>query len=395
MSNDHRSGWETSKRTMSRRGLLRTAGIAGVVSLAGCAGTGGTDTPTQTQTGTPTGTATGTPTPDRTTEVTDLAGRTVTVPTEIDELIAVGAGAVRAIAQMGAADMVVGVEKRETTWLREVPYNMANPGLREKPVIGGPGGDPEQIVAQQPDVVFSTGSTEELNTLQKKTSIPTVGIGVGEFIDIEAPSLGEVWTFIGKVLGTKDRATKRVSFLDGTTSDYEERTADITKSEMPSVYVGAINFRGGQGLLATRPLFASFELLGKVNNVAADIDYEGIPHVTISKEKLLEWDPELIFIDNGNSDLVRQDVEKNPELEDLTAIQQGNVYGLLPHAEYALNHTNILANTYYMGKVMYPDAFGDVKPKQRADEIYRAILGTALYQQVAEISGGLTQVDLT
>lgn len=381
-------GGESSHR-VTRRTLLRSGAAAATVGMTGCAGLGGSGD------GTPTGTGTGTGTASGTSTLTDMAGRTVTVPATIDEIIAVGAGAVRAMAQMGAAELIVGVEERETTWLREVPYNMANPRLREQPVIGGAGGDPEQIVAQDPDVLFSTGGTQSLNTLQEKTNIPTVGIGVGEFIDIGAPSLGEVWTFIGETLGAKERANQRVSFLDEVTTDYTERTKGIMESEMPSVYVAAINFRGGQGFTATRPLFGSFELLGPVNNVASNIEYEGIPHVTVSKEQLLEWDPKVVFVDQSNTDLVKQEIDKNPELTELTAIQEGNVHGILPHAQYALNHTNILANTYYMGKVMYPDAFGDVAVEQRADEIYRTILGEPLYQKVANIYGGLKPVDVT
>lgn len=73
-------------------------------------------------------------------------------------------------AKSGGAEMVVGVEEAESQWLREVPYNMANPGLRDKPVIGGRGGDAELIVALEPDVLFSTGGREEL---ERSRSGPT------------------------------------------------------------------------------------------------------------------------------------------------------------------------------------------------------------------------------
>lgn len=352
----------------------------------------GDETDTETDTETAAGTATETEGGPR--ELTDLAGRTVTVPREIGDLIAVGPGALRIVAQVGAADMAVGVEEREKTFLTEAPYNMANPSIREKPTIGGGSDNPEQIASLQPDVVFSTGGQEELNTLQDKTGIPTLGIGTGELIDIGAPMLEDVWSFVGGVLGRTNKTSEMVAFLETTKKDYRDRTADITDDEMPPVYIAAISFRGGQGLNATRPLFASFELLEKVKNVASDIEYEGIPHVTVSREQLLEWDPELIFVDLGNVDLVREDVKKHPEYEDLTAIQEGNVHGILPHAQYALNHGNILANTYYMGKVMYPDPFSDIAVEQQADDIFEAIYGQPLYEDLVEIYGRLAPVKI-
>lgn len=324
-----------------------------------------------------------------------MAGRTVAVPAEIEDLIAVGPGALRIIAQVGAVDRVVGIEESETTFLTEAPYNIAYPSIREKPVIGGDTISAEQIVAQEPDAVFSTSSQEELNTLQQQTGIPTIGIGTGELINIGAPLLEDVWSFIGRILDKEDETAEVVSFLEATKADYTERTADVSADDLPSVYIAAISFRGGQGFSATRPLFASFELLGEVNNVAADLDYEEIPHVTISPEQLLQWDPQIIFVDRGNLELVREDINKNPEYRELTAIQNGNVYGILPHAQYALNHGSILANTYYMGTVMYSEAFDDIAVEQRAKEIYGAIYGQPVYEKLVELYGGLEPIDLS
>lgn len=328
-------------------------------------------------------------------EVTDLADRTVEVPVDIEDVIAVGPGALRVLAQSGGADTVVGVEESETEWLTEVPYNMANPQLREQSVIGGRGGDAEQIVALEPDVLFSTGGHEELETLQERTGVATLGIGTGELIDIGAPMLEDVWGFIGEVLDLEETTDRMIEFLEDTRADYQDRTADVEEGEMPSVYITAISYRGGQGFDATRSLFASFELLERVNNVAGDLDYEGIPHVTVSREQLLDWDPEIVFVDQGNSDLVREDVQENPEYEELSAIQEGNVHGILPHAQYALNHGNILANTYYMGQVMYPYPFGGFEVEARADEVFEAIYDQPLYDDLAGIYGGLEPIDLT
>ena len=41
-----------------------------------------------------------------------------------------------------------------------------------------------------------------------------------------------------------------------------------------------------------------------------------------------------------------------------------------------------LANAYYMGSVVYPDAFDDIDPKEKADEIYTKFLGSPLFAEL-------------
>lgn len=369
-----RSGSKGGQTTASRRRVLSAMGTGCGVGLAGCIGAIEDD--------------------EDTVEITDLADRTVEVPSEIEEIIGVGSGAVRILCQMRADDMIIAVEERETTWLAEATYNIANPHLRDLPVIGDHGGDAELIAAEGPDVVFSTASAEELDTLQDRSGIPTIGIGGGEILDLGAPLLEEEWEFLGDVLGKEDRASELLSLYEETQDDYERRTADITEDGMPSSYISGISFRGGQGLRATRPFVAVFQLVGAVNNVAADLDWEGVPHIEISAEQLLDWDPEFIFVDLTNADLVRDDVEENPELQELTAIQEDNVHGILPHGQYGVSHVNVMASVYYVGSVLYPDEFADVDVESRTDELFEAFYGEPVYDEMAEIYGGFGTVDL-
>ncbi|MEM2530763.1 MAG: hypothetical protein QXL32_06605 [Candidatus Bathyarchaeia archaeon] len=51
-----------------------------------------------------------------------------------------------------------------------------------------------------------------------------------------------------------------------------------------------------------------------------------------------------------------------------------------------------MADAYYMGKVLYPDRFGDVDPELKADEIFMAFLGKPLYRQYKEAYGGFVNL---
>jgi iron complex transport system substrate-binding protein len=70
------------------------------------------------------------------------------------------------------------------------------------------------------------------------------------------------------------------------------------------------------------------------------------------------------------------------------AFQNGKIYGTLPYNYYHTNIAVALADAYYIGKVLYPDCFGDVNPELKADEIFQAFLGKSLYMQYEKTYGG-------
>ena len=79
-------------------------------------------------------------------------------------------------------------------------------------------------------------------------------------------------------------------------------------------------------------------------------------HVFIDKEKLLEWNPDIIFIDENGLALVKDDYTKNPDFyNSLKAFKDGQVYGILPFNYYTTNIGTALADAYYIGKILYPD----------------------------------------
>jgi iron complex transport system substrate-binding protein len=105
----------------------------------------------------------------------------------------------------------------------------------------------------------------------------------------------------------------------------------------------------------------------------------------IDLEKVLVWDPDIIFLNPANMNLVNEDYVVNGSFyESLTAVQNGAVYSQI---SYNYNWTNIeiaIADTYYAGKIIFPDAFADVDPVEKADEIFQALLGQPFYQQLAD-----------
>ncbi len=315
--------------------------------------------------------------------VTDMAGRTVKVPARVERVVGIGAGALRLIVYLDAVDKVVGVEDIEKRD-RNRPYVMAHPELADLPSIGPMhGGEAESIAVQEPDVIFWTYTTaREADDLEAKTGIPVVVIDYGDLGE-RRTVLYEALRLMGEVLDRQDRAEELIGYIEETVADLARRTAGIPDEERPSVYVGGVGFRGAHGLLSTEP---SYEPLAFVDgrNVAAGL---GPEHAMIDSEMLLEWDPDIIFVDRGGLSLVLDDLRR-PEFGHLRAVRDGRLYGLLPFNYYTCNYATVLADAYYIGKVLWPERFADVDPEAKADEIYEAFLGEPVYESMVEAFGG-------
>ena len=67
----------------------------------------------------------------------------------------------------------------------------------------------------------------------------------------------------------------------------------------------------------------------------------------------------------------------------------------LPFNYYGTNLEIALADAYYIGTALYPDAFSDVDPAGKFDEICQALLGIDAYAQIAETYfGGYQRLEL-
>ncbi|MFO7818850.1 MAG: ABC transporter substrate-binding protein [Halanaerobacter sp.] len=328
-------------------------------------------------------------------EITDMFGRKVEVPQEVERVVAVGPGSLRLLTHMQVLNRVVGVEEgeeRENWGEWGGPYNIAHPELDELPVIGPPhGGDAELILAQNPDLIFFYGDPGEAKSLEKKTGIPVLGI---KYVDL-GPSrdelLYEAWQLIGRVLNKEKRAQELIAYTEDLISDLKERTAGIEQEKR--VYAGGISHQGGHGIVSTKIPFPPFEFLN-LDYFSSQEEVKQVNSVMISKEKLVDWDPEIIFVDEMNRNLIERDLTNNSEYQTIEAIEDGEIYGILPYAYYNRNPSTILANTYYMGQVIYPEQFKDIDAEQKADEIYQEFVGGEVYDELAKSYGGYKKLNL-
>ena len=368
----------SSRRT--RRRFLRTLGGLGAVGFAGCLGRSG-DGPTTTA-----------PQAESAADsVTDATGRTVTLPNTVKDVVALGPGTLNLVAYLDAIDMIAGVEESEHSWARNNPYNIANPSLQEKPIIGPhKGGDAELIADVDPDVVLASYFTAGTATdLQSKIDTPVVVVKASSRPLHRLEKMFGDLRLVAEILGRQDRAEAVVDVFETERDQLAARTANLPAADRPPVYYAGRSDSGGAGATSTQHPLAAFSFVD-ANNVADAI--EG--HATVSEEKLLTWDPAVIFVAESNRDRVIEALTAG-QYASLRAVKNDDVYGLLPTRFYGNLYGSSLANAYYVGSVLYPAAFEDVSPASKADEIYQSLLERDVYSALADQYGGFERITLS
>lgn len=315
--------------------------------------------------------------------IVDYNGREVEIPYTVESIVCVGVGALRYSCYVGAADLVVGVEDYETKPGMSRLYNYVNFDKFKDLPVTGTNGEPftEEIINVGPQViVMSSYASVDPDELSTQTGTPVVVVpGSDTTLDDKAY---ETIRILGELYHMEDRATELTTYLKGIEADLAERTADIPDEEKPTVYVGGVSFKGQHGFEGTEAYYGPFELIG-ANNLANTTDQNGAFNIDL--EQVLQWDPEIIFLDFNGMSLINEDYAANPDYYNaLTAVQEGKVYSQISFRSSASNLETALADAYYAACVMFPDAFADVDIEAKTGEIFEMLLGSNPYSDLKE-----------
>jgi iron complex transport system substrate-binding protein len=322
-------------------------------------------------------------------------GREVTVPRDPEHVICSGPGALRLLTYLEAEERAVAVDdmEGERPQFDARPYALANPQFKEMPIFGEFRGhdNPELIVAldPQPDLIFKTYPTmgTDPEELEKKTGIPVIALNYGDLGGYRDRLFTTIRT-MAAVLDKEERGEEVITFFKDTIDELDRRTRDIPEEEKKSCFVGGIAFKGPHGFQSTEPTYPPFMFVN-ANNVAYDPQksLSELEHADVAKEKIVAWDPDVLFVDLAT---IQSDSEANalyqlandPAYTNLTAVENGKVYGVLPYNWYTQNFGSILADAYFIGTILYPDRFADITPEEKADEIYRFLVGEAVFDEI-------------
>ena len=231
----------------------------------------------------------------------------------------------------------------------------------------------------------------EAAEIQRKTGIPVVAVSQGTLF---GEDFEQSLRIIGEVCGVSERAEEVIAYINDSLAELKELASAVPEDEKPTVLPAAATFKGAHGIEGIRmndPVMLSVD----AKNVADD--GSGVKSsVIIDKEQVIAWDPEYIFLDSGGVALVRQDYAERPDYYALLkAYNEGHIYQYPSSTAYYDNMEISLANCYFVGSVLYPEAFAGIDVEAKANEIFKFFLGAEDYLSVLEsIDSGYCEVVL-
>lgn len=318
-------------------------------------------------------------------KIIDTLGREVSIPEEVNRILAVGSS-LREIVSFGVTDKIIGIEYREKPKTDEkgapqgsdLPYMLAFPELYNLPIVnigvGGSGFNHEIIIKLNPDIIFIGASgIGQVNDLESKTKTPVVALYANPIGTPEQDKLFyDSLRVVGKTLRKEGRAEELISIIKDYSRDLKERTENIPNEHKLTAYIGGRAFFGSHGITGTDPQWPPFNLVNAINVAGGLSDMSS--GLNIDKEVLIGWNPDIIFISPVSMTIIENEIKSNP-FKSLKAVQEKNVYNVLPYCWYAYNKENAIADAYYVGKILYPDGFSDIDIDEKSVEIYRKFYG--------------------
>ena len=319
--------------------------------------------------------------------ITDRVGREVQIPAEVNTIVCLGSGAPRIAAYLQVTGMMIGAEECDTgevTVRRDYSW-VYHDQLKDLPVVGVGGGSgqnnayAEQIIELQPDVILAGFTAESADELQQITGIPVVSVTYSS-INFVDQSFYEATRIFAEVVGAQERCTEVLNFIDACKAELEELTSGYTDENKPTCYTGAVTFSGRHGFCGTYANFGPF-LAVNAKNVADEVT--GVNYFETDFEQVLVWDPDIIFLDPGNMDMVKEEYATRPDyFHSVRAIQEGNVYTMPSFNNASTNITYCLMNGYWTGMVLYPEAFAHMDMESVAEKILTFLLGENYYEDM-------------
>ncbi len=188
---------------------------------------------------------------------------------------------------------------------------------------------------------------------------------------------------IAEICGVENRAEAVIAYIDSCLADLNQRTATISDADKPTALSAAATFKGAHGIEGIRIKDQVFTAVNAVNVGSQDVAGDNSTAVEVDKEQILAWNADYIFCDYGGVQLVKQDVEANPDFyAQLKAYNDGNIYQYPSSTSYYSNLEISLANCYFVGSVLYPEQFADIDLNGKANEIFNFFLGLDDYMSI-------------
>jgi iron complex transport system substrate-binding protein len=193
--------------------------------------------------------------------------------------------------------------------------------------------------------------------------------------------------FYGEVLDKQEEAEELVAFINEKYDMVTDITSQIPDSEKPKAcaVLGKGKVTSARGSMGGGSGCIPYDDAGAIS-VRKDL---GVT-TDISVEKLIDWNPDVIFVsfsEYGTPTLTVEQVLADPQLQTVNAVKTGSVYYITGCCCWEPTQ-RIITNSMYMAKMFYPDKFKDLDVEKEGNEVFERFFGIAgLWTEMADELG--------
>ena len=291
--------------------------------------------------------------------VTDMAGREVEVPDQVNRVVTTYRSATQFVFCLGVQDRLVASDLSfEKISLFQKLYEgekLPNVGSKRH------GLNLEQIIETDPDLVilFPYNDGPEVAEKLKEFNIASIIIVPESYEQIK-----ETTRILGKALGVEERAQqvinqyeKILDIVDKKDSIEEKKKVYFANSDLFDTV--------GKNMLQT----SMIELAGGLNP-AKEVK-SGF--IKTSLEELIKWNPEVIVVSQYYNGTV-EDLLARPELQQLKAVKNENVYRFPSKVEpWDFPSPSSYLGIVWLAEKLYPEKYSDLKLEAVVNEYYNTL----------------------
>ena len=322
--------------------------------------------------------------------VTDMAGRTVDLPSDVNQVMALYGPAYEKLVILDAEDKIaIGADFHNThaSWAHII-YKY----LDKIPALSNPS-EPnvEEVMKEDPDVVFYFGN-DKFTQKMAELGIPVI-CSTGGAPKLE--TLKDQIRLYGAVLGEKESklAEDYCSYFDEKLYNILGKTSFVKDNQKPKVYVTSgipLRTRGGNSMMA--------DTVKKAGGIYVANDLNGTQ--TINAEQLLTWNPDIIIIDHApdlpdpsssatsntpDAQSIQKQILTKPEFQGINAVKNKKVYICPMGAFFWDAGQQGILQLEWMAKLFHPELFPDLDMKKELKEFYSKFFRYDLTDEEVEL----------
>lgn len=304
-------------------------------------------------------------------KITDSLNRAVIVPRRVNRILSLEPEITRIIVALGAGEKLVGIDHfmrfDDHVFKIAFPKGLSLPSLSNAAAMT----NIEKAMRLNPDVVFSPPEDFDLPaSLQGKMNKPVVALAsLGSFQE-----LFEEIELVAKIIGAEERAHELVWYSKERLEEVRAALARVPARRKPRVYLSFWS-----SLIKTPASYEPVDVAGG-GNVAAGLfpAILGSSGPTITLEKLINWNPDIILIQGNFLPKERMvtvgSVLHDSRLGSLQAIKNKKVFYTFGYWNW-WDPAEVLLETLYLGRLFYPDRFPGFDLEKEGNKIFQMFYG--------------------